>query len=81
MEPAKDLSFLTDDVKRQREIAQAALDEAKRIDDVLKDITDPNVQQNLKAAKEKFLRLARDLAANATSTSSSAINIVSGLST
>ncbi len=81
MEPVKDLSFLTDDVKRQREIAQVALEEAKRIDGLLQDTTDPKMQEHLKTVKEKFLRVARDLATNASTTSSSAINIVGGLST
>lgn len=81
MEPAKDLSFLTDDVKRQREIAQNALEEAKRIDGSMQNATDPEMKEHLKAVKEKFLSLARDLATNASTTSSSAINVVGGLNT
>jgi len=74
-----DISFLSRDLKRQQEIAQEALDEAKRLDEVLSDPKlAPEVRQKLEQAKVKFVRIARDLAANATHTSSEAIITVTG---
>jgi len=68
------------DLKRQEEIAQEALDEAKRLDEVLKDPNvAPEVRRELEQAKIKFVRIARDLAANTTHTSSEAITVISSI--
>jgi hypothetical protein len=75
-----DLDFLNKDIKRQQEIAQQALDEAKRLDKLLKSPEVPEaLRSELEESKASFLRVARELAANATTTSSSAITIFSSL--
>ena len=80
----EDLKFLSLDIKRQQEIAQRALDEAKKLDTVLSSTAATSadaqeLREKLKDAKETLLRVARDLAANANTTSSGAITIVSSL--
>jgi hypothetical protein len=73
----EDLSFLSEDVKRQQQIAQHALEEAKKLDSVLKDQNIPDIlKPPLREAKESFLRVARELAANAILTSTSAITAI-----
>jgi uncharacterized membrane protein YgaE (UPF0421/DUF939 family) len=67
-----DFSFLSEDVRRQREIAEQALEEAKRVDALLKDTTDPKLKGELEKTRETLLNVARGLAVNATSTSSAA---------
>jgi hypothetical protein len=71
------LGFLVDDIRRQREIAEDALKRAKEFDDML---ANPNLSPEQKSALEKakdgFLYVARELAANTTSTTSSAAFIV-----
>ena len=64
-----DFGFLLQDVRRQRELAQEALGEAKRIDELLK--ADPNIsnRQELEVTKQKWLKMARELAENASTTS------------
>jgi hypothetical protein len=77
LKPSKDFSFLTDDLKRQQEIAQEALNEAKRLDAVLNDAkVPPELKPELERAKASFLRVARELAANANTTSTSAITLI-----
>jgi len=73
-----DFSFLTKDIARQRELAQQALEEAKRIDSLLQN---PNVQnrQELEQAKQKWLDLAKSLAENITVTSNAASTSISTL--
>ena len=73
-----DLSFLNKDVKRQQEIAQEALEEAKRLDELLqsKDVPEA-LKPKLEKTKQSLLRVARDLATNATLTSNSAISALS----
>jgi hypothetical protein len=73
MEVEKNITLLTESVRRQREIAQEALDEAREIDDILQTLDiNPELKGRLEKAKSKALKIASDLAANATSTSSSA---------
>jgi hypothetical protein len=69
--PAQDFSFLSEDIKRQQEIAQ---EEAKRLETLLNESTTPaELKPKLEQTKNSLLRVARGLAANATHTSSSAI--------
>jgi hypothetical protein len=80
----EDLKFLSLDIKRQQEIAQQALDEAKKLDTVLSSeaATSPDakeLKEKLQEAKEMLLRVARELAVNANTTSSNAITVVSSL--
>ena len=78
--PTVDFRFLFEDVKRQRELAQQALDEAKRIDAFLKENPEIGHRDELEAAKAKWLEMARALAENANTTSqsgSTAVTIVS----
>jgi hypothetical protein len=74
MPSSADFSFLSDDVRRQRELAQEALDEAKRLSELLngKRTLDPDLKENLEKTKDRLLSVARNLAANAASTSSAA---------
>jgi hypothetical protein len=66
---AADLAFLLRDVRRQRELAQQALDEAKRIDEILKVAPATPNRDELVASKQKWLEMARELAENANTTS------------
>jgi len=69
------LTFLTDDVRKQREIAQKALEDARQIDGLLKKgIEDAQAREALERAKSGLVGVARELAANATNTSISAIS-------
>ena len=73
-----DFSFLTEDVRRQREIAQEALEQARKIDALLKDTTNVSlatnatVKETLESTKKTLLKVAEDLATNVISTSSAA---------
>ena len=68
-----DFTFLTEDVRRQREIAERTLDEAKKLNALLSESSmDPKIKAELEKTKETLINLARGLAVNATSTSSSA---------
>jgi hypothetical protein len=73
-----DFSFLIDDVRRQREIAQEALEQARKIDALLREATNASlatntsVKETLENTKKTLLKVADDLAANAISTSSAA---------
>ena len=75
-----DFAFITEDVKRQRELAQQALDEAKRIDGELQDEADEARKQRLREAKSKWLAIARELAENAVTTSQAASSAISTIS-
>ena len=74
-----DLSFLTEDIKRQQ--AQQALDEARTLDSLLKESDVPaTLKPKLEHTRDSLLRLARDLAANATHTSTAAtVTIVNSI--
>jgi len=64
---------LLDDIRRQREIAQKALEQAKEFDALLANPNlSPEYKQQLEKAKSGFLKVARELAANTTATSTSA---------
>jgi hypothetical protein len=69
-----DFRFLENDVETQKRIAREALDEAKKLDAELSrsDLTGP-ARTALEEAKRALIRLARETANNANSTSSSAI--------
>jgi len=73
--PTVNFGFLFQDVKRQRELAQRALDEAKGIEETLK--TNPGNREELEAARDKWLQLARELAENANATSTAASTTIS----
>ncbi len=70
MNSFKDL--LTEDIKRQKDVAQKALEKAKVLDDALKG---GNTDPLLKDAKEALLEIARNLAANTTNTSENAVEV------
>ncbi len=72
---AANFGFLLQDVKRQRELAQQALDEAKRIDEILR--ANPENREELDAARNKWLEMARALAENANATSTTASTVIS----
>jgi len=75
MAPDGALTFLTEDVRRQREIAQKALEDARTIDGLLKrGIEDAQAREALERAKNGLVGVARELAANAANTSTSAIS-------
>ena len=77
-----DFSFLNEDVRRQREIAQEAWEEAKKIDALLKDTTNvslaanPDLKVTLESTKNTLLKVAGDLVTNAISTSSATITFL-----
>jgi hypothetical protein len=77
-----DFSFLTEDVRRQREIAQEALEEARKIDALLRDTTNVSfatnttLKETLESTKKTLLKVAADLATNAISTSSATITFL-----
>jgi hypothetical protein len=73
-----DFSFLTTDIRRQREIAQEALDEAKRIDAIIDKTTDATVKEELKKTKERLLKITRGLVDNVTHTSTAATVTLTG---
>jgi len=68
-----DFSFLQEDVRRQREIAQDALEEARKIDALLREPINASVKKILENTKKTLLKVAGELAVNAISTSSAAI--------
>jgi hypothetical protein len=61
--PPTDLNFLKEDLRRQREIAEEALREAKKNDLALGATQDPKAKELLENAKETFINIARGLAA------------------
>jgi hypothetical protein len=79
-EQTLDFGFVARDVNRQREIAQDALTEAKRIDALLQD---PNLdvqhRNQLEEAKQKWLSIARELADNIVTTSTAASATISSV--
>ncbi len=64
-------SFLSEDLRRQQELAQSALEEAERIDRLLKEgaISDLRAKESLEHARSALLKVARGLASNVSSTS------------
>jgi hypothetical protein len=77
-----DFSFLNEDVRRQREIAQEAWEGARKIDALLKDTTNvsletnPDLKETLESTKKILLKVAGDLVTNAISTSSATITFL-----
>lgn len=71
-----DFSFLSEDVRRQREIAEQALAEAKRVDELLKETTEPKIKEGLEKTKKTLLDVASGLAVNATSTSTATVTVL-----
>jgi hypothetical protein len=77
-----DFSFLTEDVRRQREIGQEALEQARKIDALLREPTNVSLATNaalketLESTKKTLLKVADDLATNAISTSSATITFL-----
>jgi hypothetical protein len=69
------LTFLMEDIRKQREIAQKALESARAIDGLLKrGVEDLQAREALEHAKSGLVGVARELAANAGNTSTSAIS-------
>ncbi len=65
--------ILTEDIKRQRKIAEHALEKAKVFDEAMRN---GNADPLLKEAKEVLLYVARELATNTTITSSTAADAI-----
>jgi hypothetical protein len=65
-------SVLTQDIQRQKEAAEKALNQAKELDKKMGANSDPI----LKEARDTLVEIARQLAANTTSTSSAAADII-----
>ena len=65
-------SVLTLDIQRQTEAAEKALKQAKELDEKM----GANPNQLLKDARDTLVEIARHLAANTTSTSSAAVDII-----
>jgi hypothetical protein len=65
-------SVLTQDIQRQKEAAEKALNQAKEIEKKMGANSDPI----LKEARDTLVEIARHLAANTTSTSSAAADII-----
>jgi hypothetical protein len=73
--PSEGLTFLMEDIRKQREIAQKALESARVIDGLLKrGVEDSQARDALEHAKSGLVGMARELAANAGNTSTSAIS-------
>ncbi|MGA2126170.1 MAG: hypothetical protein ABSG76_08455 [Xanthobacteraceae bacterium] len=70
MAPENDLTFLSESVRKQREIAQEALDQARQIDELIKISPDPETRAALEKIKAGALKITRELVANVTHTSS-----------
>ena len=69
------LAFLMEDIRKQREIAQKALESARAIDSLLRrGVEDLQAREALEHAKSGLVGVARELAANAGNTSTSAIS-------
>ena len=69
------LTFLMEDIRKQREIAQKALESARAIDSLLKrGVEDLQAREALEHAKSGLVGVARELAANVGNTSTSAIS-------
>ena len=69
------LTFLMEDIRKQREIAQKALESARAIDSLLKrGVEDLQAREALEHAKSGLVGVARELSANAGNTSTSAIS-------
>jgi len=56
VEVERNITQLTESVRRQREIAQEALAEAKEIDSLLQTVTDPDIRQKLEKTKGMALK-------------------------
>jgi hypothetical protein len=67
-DPKVDFKFITEDVTRQRELAQEALAEAKRLDEEIQTEEDEPRKRRLEEAKKKWLSVALSLANNAAAT-------------
>ena len=67
-----DFQFLTKDVEIQNQLAREALEEAKRLDALLKNATTEEQKALLQEMKEKLLHISDSLVSNATSTATSA---------
>jgi hypothetical protein len=79
---AKNIEALTEGVRKQREIAKEALDAVKKIDLIVQQTSDPDMKRKLEATKEDFLKVTRELVANASSSTSaleSTFDLISNL--
>lgn len=76
MTPEKDLTALTESVRKQREIAQEALEQAKQIEDVLKTTSDPKTKEALEKIKASTLKITRDLVDSVSTTSSAVTHTI-----
>jgi hypothetical protein len=79
-DPKVDFKFITEDVTRQRELAQEALAEAKRLDEEIQTEEDEPRKRRLEEAKKKWLSVALSLANNAAATSTAASSTITTIS-
>jgi hypothetical protein len=79
MQLERDISELAGVIRKQREIAQDALDEAKKIDELLKAETDPKKKQDLERMKKGVVTIARHLVENTQATSALFASTISSI--
>jgi hypothetical protein len=79
MQLERDISDLAGVVHKQREIAQEALDEARKIDELLKAETDPQKKQDLERIKKGAVKVVRHLVENAQTTSAVVASTISSI--
>ena len=72
-----DFSFLDRDIERQRELAREAIKYVKELDDLIEKVEEGSEKQALMGARKSLLYIARQLADNANTTSSTAITVIS----
>jgi hypothetical protein len=64
----RNLNDLTTVARRQREIAQKAIADAREIEKHIQEAQDPQTKKVLSDSKERMLDIARELTANSTAT-------------
>jgi hypothetical protein len=71
VEAEKSITQLSESARRQREIAQGLLDQARLMDNLIEDEKDPENKERIIRLRDGVVGLARALVSNATQTSSS----------
>ena len=71
VEAEESITQLSESARRQREIAQGLLDQARLMDNLIEAEKDPDNKKKMVQARDGVVSLARALVSNATQTSSS----------
>jgi predicted ribonuclease YlaK len=79
MQLERNISELAGVIRKQREIAQNALDEARKIDELLKAETNPQKKQDLERMKEGVVTIVRHLMDNTEATSAVVVKTISSI--